>query len=462
MIKKLLLLLLSPFVVHAAETGWSEFKPSIDSKIIYVSSSGKDTNPGTITLPVKTASHAVTLTKDGHPDQILFKRGDTFWGYPKGLNGRSGSEPFVMGAYGVGERPIFNIEPSTQMNGCGQYRVFSSMHFLNYKRDPQKSNPVAESSDDDGIVCIWKSAHDIRFEDMKWEFFRLAAYYDAVKGPGIYNIIFYRNLYKDAWSAGKGVRDRKAQGSYLHTVKGAQWIENIFYRNGWSPYRPEPRSYLNHSLYICDMADTVVRGNISALSSALAFKFNTESLNPGTSNLTVENNFAIGAANGISVTSNAAILNSYKNIKVINNVQTHIGADAQVDGGAIVPQGLGMRLQEIQGLFASGNIFVDKTYKTSEPAIDMKVDSGSLIVQNNIVYHYSKAGIHGSSDPSNMIEPSADKLTDATRNINTYFGVADGEKVLYARLPSMRKGNWDSKFTAPVINDWIRAGIKRK
>ena len=59
-----------------AETsdGWTDFALSPDSKRVYVSTSGSDTNPGTINAPVKSVAKAIAMARDGFPDWILFER----------------------------------------------------------------------------------------------------------------------------------------------------------------------------------------------------------------------------------------------------------------------------------------------------------------------------------------------------------------------------------------------------
>lgn len=93
--------------------GWTRFSPSADSRIIYVSDSDGDDatgkvygqsdravsadprNPSRDIKPFKTFSAAFKHTRDGYPDWILLKRGDTFYGSVATRNGRSDNEPFL-------------------------------------------------------------------------------------------------------------------------------------------------------------------------------------------------------------------------------------------------------------------------------------------------------------------------------------------------------------------------------
>ncbi len=123
--------------------GWSYFPPSSDTVTYYVSSSGSGLNNGLSTgAPFATARQvqtAVTTAAAANgrqfPYHILFKRGDTFTVTSSdtftGLkcNGRSSSEPLVIGTYGTGARPIFNCEPDiTQFFNFTGSGSFSSGH----------------------------------------------------------------------------------------------------------------------------------------------------------------------------------------------------------------------------------------------------------------------------------------------------------------------------------------------
>ena len=95
--------------------------PDSNSKIIYVSTSGNDSNDGlSDNSPVKSLSKAMQLVRRNSPDWIVLKRGETFneglgkvrsrpgeksWG------GKSADRPLVITSYGKSiERPIIKAE----------------------------------------------------------------------------------------------------------------------------------------------------------------------------------------------------------------------------------------------------------------------------------------------------------------------------------------------------------------
>ncbi len=98
---------------------WTDPVESVDTVKIYVSTSGSDTlNDGLSELtPVATIAKGKSLMRNGKPDWLLLKRGDTwteavgYWtingaigGTP--ISGRGADERAVLSTYGTGARPI--------------------------------------------------------------------------------------------------------------------------------------------------------------------------------------------------------------------------------------------------------------------------------------------------------------------------------------------------------------------
>ncbi|MEO0611667.1 MAG: hypothetical protein AAFZ67_14670, partial [Planctomycetota bacterium] len=65
--------------VGGPETGWTEFEASRDTRTIYVAANGRDTNHGrSANRPVRTVAEGIRRLRDGRPDWLLLRRGDTF------------------------------------------------------------------------------------------------------------------------------------------------------------------------------------------------------------------------------------------------------------------------------------------------------------------------------------------------------------------------------------------------
>src|SRR3569832_68666 len=116
--------------------GWTVFTPSSDSQVIYVSSStGNDSNSGlSASAPVKTIRRGTSLLRNGYPDWLLLKKGDSWTltsngdqfntsGYPGSLclSGRSATEPMLIASYGTGARPL--LQTDLPIDAQNQYFV---------------------------------------------------------------------------------------------------------------------------------------------------------------------------------------------------------------------------------------------------------------------------------------------------------------------------------------------------
>src|SRR4051812_42453621 len=129
--------------------GWTSVGASSDSRIIYVSSSGNDSNSGLSSAsPVKTIDYAKTLLRDGMPDWLLLKRGDSWSGEGLGSwskSGRSALEPMLISAYGTGARPLIKTGAYNgfyTQNGAVNNLDIIGIHLYADTRDPDSPTYV--------------------------------------------------------------------------------------------------------------------------------------------------------------------------------------------------------------------------------------------------------------------------------------------------------------------------------
>jgi len=98
--------------------GWPIITRQSNSRVIYVSSStGNDNNNGlTPQTAVATLAKGESLLRNGYPDQLLLKAGDTFVNQSFGdltVSGQSATAPMVIGTYGTGPAPVVETTPNT-------------------------------------------------------------------------------------------------------------------------------------------------------------------------------------------------------------------------------------------------------------------------------------------------------------------------------------------------------------
>src|SRR4051794_1369227 len=131
--------------VSLNSAGWTVVTPSSDTRTIYVSSSsGNDANIGTSpTAAVKSLAKAASLLRDGSPDWMLLKRGDTWSGssFPTwNKSGRSSAEPMYIGTFGAGSRPLIDTGAvggfAATTGRAVNNLVMSGVQFYADQRDP--------------------------------------------------------------------------------------------------------------------------------------------------------------------------------------------------------------------------------------------------------------------------------------------------------------------------------------
>jgi len=177
------------------ESGWSIITPADDSRLIYVSNSTgddaiaefyapSDVNdvgiPGNI-RPFKTIEMALSKAREGFPDWVLLRQGDT-WVVDDVLKlkrGRSTSARAVISSYGSsGERPIIKSTASEAI------RLWDGVNFVVIKgislyashRDPNSSEFVGWGSVPDIVgIRVYKNSEvsgmSILLEDLAINYF---------------------------------------------------------------------------------------------------------------------------------------------------------------------------------------------------------------------------------------------------------------------------------------------------
>jgi hypothetical protein len=248
---------------------WSEAAPSLDTRLVYVSSSqGDDSQSGTsIDDPVRTLAEAKSLMRDGFPDRMLLKRGDVWhesfeaWT----LSGRSANEPMVIGAYGeAAERPHIELTEQRAM-----YLLGSPKHLWITSLRVSATTP----SERQGFLFHYSGSdgEDLLFEDLYIEGFNgniMVDQTDSATAP-YNNMRFRRVISVDAVLAhddGVPTTSTGTQGLFLSYTDGALIEESIFDHNGRAQDpNLEISGLFAHNIYIAaDNQNFEMRGSIVA------------------------------------------------------------------------------------------------------------------------------------------------------------------------------------------------------
>jgi hypothetical protein len=257
----------SPAMAGSQDGGtfWTQFTPSPDTRLIFVSNSeGSDSNSGlTPATPVKSLARGYALLRDGHPDWMLLKRGDVwqeafpFWE----RSGRSASELLVVGAYGEGGRrpqirPVNAAALGNHGSGLVSHVAFVGLHMEPWNR--------ADDQSPSGIVWRRRS-ENILFEDLY-----VAGFKDNFilqRGGDVAPIEDIRVngcVSVNAWNLGG-----HAQGFFAKEVDGLVIENSVFVSNGFNQDRGAYPTIFNHNIYIQHGTKNVtVRNNIIADASS--------------------------------------------------------------------------------------------------------------------------------------------------------------------------------------------------
>jgi hypothetical protein len=265
--------------------GWTDFTAMyqsssgyLDSRIMFVSTSGNDDSgvvydagdpelggdPFSVTtgvMPFATFGGAYANARDGYPDIVLLKRGDTWTSasliYPN-RSGRSASEPAIIAAYGesgdlpkwetAGAAIVANDATSTTKQS---YIIIADQHFEPSGRSDPSSSP-------NGV--IWQgSTSGLLIEGCRFLGYATNLLFESVEpvgSPVIDNVTIRRNVIADAWS-----NLSHSQGIYTMQVLNFLIEENVFDHNGWNEaISGAEATVFNRSMYLNYSPLMTVRG----------------------------------------------------------------------------------------------------------------------------------------------------------------------------------------------------------
>jgi hypothetical protein len=273
---------LSSSLAHAGignvdANGWTVLTPSADSRLVYVSSStGSDANNGlTPATPKQTIAAADLLIRNGYPDWILLKRGDTFPQPSLGTwkNGRGAAEPMVLTYYGdTGDRPVIKLT-NTLIDWNGQNRNHQAFVGLDLYRaisdpdSPEFTNASCELAFR-FVPSLTGDTANILVEDCRLRFCWINCEGREGVSYMINNANFRRNIVAYNWVHGSSVDvNGRISGMYVANTRGVVIEENVFHHNGWTEapaITDAEAAQYSHNVYMQNSNDgtMLVRGNV--------------------------------------------------------------------------------------------------------------------------------------------------------------------------------------------------------
>src|SRR6266550_3472500 len=384
--------------VSQDDNGFTIVSPSPDTRKIYVSSSiGNDNNLGLLPVsPVKTIAKAESLLRDGMPDWLLLRRGDTF---QESLgqwvkSGRSADEPMLVSAYGQGNRPL--LETGSNNGIFTQNEAINSLAIIGLSFH-------ATSSSAYGIFWLSPTS-SLLIEDSSFD-----DYGDGMvlEGNGIRNNVTIR---RDV------ITDSSGLGIYTDQLNNLLIEENVLDHNGWNAAYGSVPTVRKHGIYIKETCtNVIVRGNIIANSSSHGLQARSGGI--------VENNLFLNNPIGMSF--------GYVNGSPI----TPGGVSGRISGNVFLgsrdisgsPRGWAMEISNTKpggGTLISNNIIAHDTQQTPNTAaiwlsygsdvtnVAQAVGINDLTIEKNIVYDwYSALGLNAGLVPGGVGATALNGLT---------------------------------------------------
>ena len=409
---------------------WFNRTESSDTQVIYVSSSGSDANDGlSESTPVATPARAKWLARDGFPDHILFKKGDT-WGQGLGRlekSGRSPGEPMVFGTYGSGANPAFNGSAMFSNGGgnapvSNDNLVFQSLSFVMPNKGPGSNHTGGHSH-----VDILRGFRDVIFEDCSFRYGQVNL--TPFDGAPHERIKFRQCKFLDNYST-----STHTQGLYLGgwAHGGQNYVDDVliehclFDHNGWLE-GVEEKNIFSHNLYCGGATNLVVRDTWFFRASSNGMQAREGAIVDG--NIWIQNPI------------NIFVVHQWGNERVENNLimdANHIGSDLR-------GWGIDIGLNHNTGPGGSG-VPVTNNLLVNGPGPNL-TGPGATILSNNKAVNYPGPI---ANDPG--------PFTDPSRTVASLFGVADLDEVS-AMLRANTRDNWDVLLETPHAQEYIREGF---
>ena len=454
--------------------GWMVFTPSADARKIYVSSSmGNDRNLGsTPETPVATITAGKTRLRNGYPDQLLLKSGDTFvdqsFGYLR-VSGRSRTEPIFIGTYGSGPRPLVETPNAKDAIGIGSLPgqggnniVVEGIDFYAYTRDPSNPAYAGPNTSQTGAIFLNPNAW-VMLIGNKFSYYSTdIAFNNSESGVSSSAVTLYRNVITDSWSA-----TSHSQGLFVGGVGNLVVEQNLFDHNGWNTSIPgaEPTVF-NRNVYINYNNGTVIfTGNISANSSSEGAQVRSGGII--SDNLFVANSagFSFGENPGTTVGPNGPLpIPTVISTTAVGNIVLS-STDIQSSSG-VLPRSDGIDIFNASGpgVQVTNNIVSHAVGSpVNQHGILLNTNVTGISVTNNLIYDVVNPIVDTGKD--NVTYPNSTATSgyvDPNRTVETYNASLGGPASISAFLSEARKQSkydWRWEYTAREVLKYIQAGL---
>lgn len=468
----------------------------------------------------KTLQGAAAVLRPGYPDWILFRKGETWLDQYFGsrhLSGRSASEPLLIGAYGSGaERPRI----STGRQGFVNFTGAPASHIAITGLEIQ---PHTRSGTDEpvGIRSIDAPFHGLLIEDCHISgYFQHMAVHHPVSPdvPYCSRLTVRRSVLADAYVTSQS----HANAFFIANVDTILFEENLLDHNGWSSTIPgsQPTGFRHNSYFQVSCRALTFTGNIVSRAAATGgghrcggqiidnlYLANPQNLQFGTHEETI-------AWPGEAVTGEIAynvILDSRpesfepgkgiriqraRDLSVHHNIIAHFTAEGDYNAGILINETEGISIRH-NIVYKWGNNRLQGPARSSGITIGASL-RGTQVIDSNDIQMLNPGGFcvstysgpdrisfsanryYSLNSPGDWFEPAGsfaqwvsqsgetDALAeeagyaDPERSITSYMtsvGETGGLDAFISARRSLSRSQWDERFTAGAVNNYIREGF---
>jgi len=382
--------------------GWSQFTPSVDSRLIYVSAdSGNDAtaiiyspdmpeigsdpfHPVGFILAFESIAAAKTQLRAGFPDWILFKKGDVWVNESFGtvtLFGRNANEPLLIGSYGNDtERPQILTGNNGLIDFFGSSAAFVSMVGLYTK-------PHTRSGTDEpvGVNLTNAAFNHFLIEDCHFDAFHTQLVAQDPVSAGDFsriNLKVRRSVFTDAYETGGG-----GGGIFINRVDSILFEENLIDHNGWNEeIAGAVATGFSHNTYFqVGCRNLVFKRNIVSRASAVGGGHRCGGFIFDNLYLSNPRNILIGTFDGTAL--------NWPTESVSAEVAYNVVLDSRVEP---FDQGNGISVERVTGAIVHHNIVAHFT-PVSEYNLGISFNRvQDVSFENNIVYNW------GNNTPSGI------------------------------------------------------------
>lgn len=519
------------------ESGWTDFLPSGGSIIAYVSTSdGDDANDGLSALsPKLTIAAGQGLLRDGQPDHLRLKRGDTWTDenlFFNNFSGLSPTERIVVESYGdlADPRPLIKtgLQGGIVFNFAQthNYYAFLDLDFVCHNRDP--SDPTYDtglpSFDDNAGINITSRGSYWHFEGCRFAWYAsgVVCQTDTPALP-ISNVVVRRCVSMDSYVAGAGF----CQGMYFFACPGLLVEENlvdrvnyltgttfdhgIYFQNGPAG-TPTPVTCRNNVVTRGDgvqLRDGGVCTDNLFVKTWIAMQLGGgNDATVGGISVTAEDNVVLDGENNFTdnrgwgfyvLNVDGATPSSIARNILANNVSGSFPRPFHLDSAQVFDN---LEPNKITDLTIEDNV----VYNWGGGAFDFLGSAfTNFTVDNNVVRSHQNQEAWNNSVNGELADTTANgnrfwsalddaatdiwdgtglvsyaaweaqlaagagnahaevSYNDPSRSVPRYNNEVLGGLATFddfiANARDQQRGSWDSRYTAPAVNTWIRAGF---